>query len=251
MDVGLVCDACSALTPIGVPQCARCGEPVALDPRSKRASKPAPDVPAAEPGATTCGEVRHERAAELQVLPQLRTRQPPARRRSRASTRASGRASPTRRPSPAAARCSSAPMQAARAKLTLIRGDGQDGVSFTLAGDEHLAGRGDCPLPFPEDPFLSPVHANFLYHERPALRPRRGLDQRGLRPHPAATADRLRLALPGRRAGPDRPARPRAPRTVRPTATGRTTLRQPPRARDAAHRPAPARRRHRARRSAP
>src|SRR5262245_17547522 len=38
MDVGLVCDACSALTPIGVPQCARCGEPVALDPR--RATKP-------------------------------------------------------------------------------------------------------------------------------------------------------------------------------------------------------------------
>ena len=42
MDVGLVCDACSALTPIGVPQCARCGEPVALDPRPKRVSKQPP-----------------------------------------------------------------------------------------------------------------------------------------------------------------------------------------------------------------
>ena len=40
MDVGLVCDACSALTPIGVPQCARCGQPVALDPRPRRTSKP-------------------------------------------------------------------------------------------------------------------------------------------------------------------------------------------------------------------
>src|SRR5262249_33994724 len=39
MDVGLVCDACSALTPIGVPQCARCGQPVALDPRPRRSSK--------------------------------------------------------------------------------------------------------------------------------------------------------------------------------------------------------------------
>src|SRR5437773_7508991 len=38
MDVGLVCDACSALTPIGVPQCARCGQPVALDPRPRRSS---------------------------------------------------------------------------------------------------------------------------------------------------------------------------------------------------------------------
>lgn len=53
--------------------------------------------------------------------------------------------------------------QAARAKLTLIRGDGEDGVSFTLAGQEHQAGRGDCPISFPDDPFLSPTHANFLY----------------------------------------------------------------------------------------
>jgi len=53
--------------------------------------------------------------------------------------------------------------QSARAKLTLIRGDGDDGVSFTLAGEEHLAGRGDCPIAFPDDPFLSPIHANFVY----------------------------------------------------------------------------------------
>jgi pSer/pThr/pTyr-binding forkhead associated (FHA) protein len=54
-------------------------------------------------------------------------------------------------------------MQAARAKLTLIRGDGDDGVAFTLAGQDHLAGRGDCPISFPDDPFLSPIHANFVY----------------------------------------------------------------------------------------
>ncbi len=53
--------------------------------------------------------------------------------------------------------------QAARAKLTLIRGDGEDGVSFTLAGQDHPAGRGECPISFPDDPFLSPTHANFLY----------------------------------------------------------------------------------------
>lgn len=54
-------------------------------------------------------------------------------------------------------------MQAARAKLTLIRGDGEDGVSFTLAGKDHHAGRGECPISFPDDPFLSPTHANFIY----------------------------------------------------------------------------------------
>ena len=42
MDVGLVCDACSALTPIGVPQCARCGAAVALDPRPNKQSRPPP-----------------------------------------------------------------------------------------------------------------------------------------------------------------------------------------------------------------
>lgn len=54
-------------------------------------------------------------------------------------------------------------MQAARAKLVLIKGDGHDGVSFTLAGDEHVAGREDAALLFEEDPFLSPRHANFFY----------------------------------------------------------------------------------------
>jgi pSer/pThr/pTyr-binding forkhead associated (FHA) protein len=45
----------------------------------------------------------------------------------------------------------------------LIRGDGEDGISFSLAGTDHLAGRGDCPISFPDDPFLSPIHCNFRY----------------------------------------------------------------------------------------
>jgi pSer/pThr/pTyr-binding forkhead associated (FHA) protein len=56
-------------------------------------------------------------------------------------------------------------MQAARAKLVLIKGDGDDGVSFTLAGTDHVAGRVDAALLFEEDPFLSPTHANFFYRE--------------------------------------------------------------------------------------
>lgn len=56
-------------------------------------------------------------------------------------------------------------MQSARAKLTVIRGDGEDGVSFALAGTDHVAGRGDCAISFPEDSFLSPTHANFRYED--------------------------------------------------------------------------------------
>jgi pSer/pThr/pTyr-binding forkhead associated (FHA) protein len=56
-------------------------------------------------------------------------------------------------------------MQAARAKLVLIKGDGLDGVSYTLAGQDHVAGRTEGPLLFQDDPFLSPRHANFHYKE--------------------------------------------------------------------------------------
>jgi pSer/pThr/pTyr-binding forkhead associated (FHA) protein len=56
-------------------------------------------------------------------------------------------------------------MQAARAKLVLIKGDGLDGVSFTLAGQDHVAGRVEGPLLFQDDPFLSPKHANFYYKD--------------------------------------------------------------------------------------
>lgn len=55
--------------------------------------------------------------------------------------------------------------QASRAKLVVIRGDGMDGISFTLAGDEHLVGRVGTPIEFEDDPFISPVHANFFYKD--------------------------------------------------------------------------------------
>src|SRR5512135_946356 len=55
MDVGLVCDACSALTPIGVPQCARCGEPVALDPRRRPSGAPPLKKPGTAPPPVPAG----------------------------------------------------------------------------------------------------------------------------------------------------------------------------------------------------
>jgi len=171
MDVGLVCDACSALTPIGVPQCARCGQPVALDPRPRRTSKPsgpnggaaAAAATAAQAAGTPCSKcgttvpsnfkfcqicgTRVVIAQDFQVETRVGPRQAPAaEQKSGRSTLFFGGAA-----------------QAARAKLTLIRGDGEDGVSFTLAGTDHLAGRGECPISFPDDPYLSPIHCNFRY----------------------------------------------------------------------------------------
>jgi pSer/pThr/pTyr-binding forkhead associated (FHA) protein len=187
MDVGLVCDACSALTPIGVPQCARCGEPVALDPRRvaaqqqrpKKAGSIPPSIPgqagaatgAAAAGAgaaqagTPCAKCGTNVPPNFRFCPSCGTRVAQAPVTFDVDTRVGPRFSPdtakpaTGRPTMMFGGAASA----ARAKLTLIRGDGEDGVTFTLAGTDHLAGRGDCPISFPEDPFLSPMHANFRY----------------------------------------------------------------------------------------
>lgn len=54
--------------------------------------------------------------------------------------------------------------QPGKARLILVRGDqGVEGLSYLLQGNEHVAGRQDGPILFPEDPWLSPRHANFHY----------------------------------------------------------------------------------------
>src|SRR5260370_41910786 len=50
-----------------------------------------------------------------------------------------------------------------RAKLTVIKGEGTDGVTYQLNGTDHVAGRTEGAILFPDDPLLSPRHANFIY----------------------------------------------------------------------------------------
>jgi pSer/pThr/pTyr-binding forkhead associated (FHA) protein/RNA polymerase subunit RPABC4/transcription elongation factor Spt4 len=173
MDVGLVCDACSALTPIGVPQCKRCGAAVALDPRAKNASRPPAQqqTPAAQPDGTPCAKCNTFVPSGTKFCPNCGTRvviKTPF----DVETRVGPRAQPQTGQQGGSGKAGRSTLfmggalQSARAKLTLIRGDGEDGVSFTLAGQEHLAGRGECPISFPDDPFLSPKHANFVYSDK-------------------------------------------------------------------------------------
>jgi pSer/pThr/pTyr-binding forkhead associated (FHA) protein len=51
-----------------------------------------------------------------------------------------------------------------KARLILIRGDGMDGLSYHLKADQHLVGR-QGQVEFPDDPFVSPRHANFFYRD--------------------------------------------------------------------------------------
>jgi pSer/pThr/pTyr-binding forkhead associated (FHA) protein len=52
-----------------------------------------------------------------------------------------------------------------RAKLIVIKGEGVDGVTYQLAGTDHLAGRSEGVILFPDDPLMSPRHANFIYRD--------------------------------------------------------------------------------------
>lgn len=51
-----------------------------------------------------------------------------------------------------------------KARLILIRGEGMDGLSYHLKADQHIVGRSG-QLEFPDDPFISPKHANFFYRD--------------------------------------------------------------------------------------
>lgn len=52
-----------------------------------------------------------------------------------------------------------------KARLILIRGEGMDGLSYHLKAEQHIVGR-TGQLEFPEDPFVSPKHANFFYRDK-------------------------------------------------------------------------------------
>lgn len=160
MDVGLVCDACSALSPIGVPLCARCGEALSLDPHQRASS---PDVPVKAATGVTCSACGHSVPANFAFCPSCGAKLG-AQTNAEAPTRvAKATPAPAEPSGGRSTQFFGGVLQAARAKLTVIRGDGEDGVSFALAGTDHVAGRGECAIAFPEDVFLSPTHANFRY----------------------------------------------------------------------------------------
>jgi pSer/pThr/pTyr-binding forkhead associated (FHA) protein len=204
MDVGLVCDQCDAFNPMQSQTCALCKAPLTLGGPRRSGEKPAsrPSVATAAavpPRASTPPPSPRPRVSNPQVASVAAAPAPGAmiacptcgtalaagnKFCSNCGTPLAsvGPAAGTPSPGPALPKATPASgtpgaggerrtmffgaMQAARAKLVLIKGDGLDGISFTLAGQDHLAGRSpDCPLLFKEDPFLSPVHADFFYKD--------------------------------------------------------------------------------------
>ncbi len=52
-----------------------------------------------------------------------------------------------------------------KARLILIKGEGGDTASYTLGGREHICGRTNGIVLFPDDETVSPQHSNFFYQE--------------------------------------------------------------------------------------
>ena len=173
MDVGLVCDRCSTASAMGTPRCLRCGESLSLEAETE-----------IEPEPAMAPEFESVGGPETQVgVPSLRAPAPPDPSASVECGECGATVPPGQRfcgncgarvdlpPRPATTPSEKpgrstlffSAIQGARARLTVISGEGQDGVTFTLAGTDHFAGRVECPILFPDDPFLSPVHANFFY----------------------------------------------------------------------------------------
>jgi len=167
MTLGLVCDACDALSPINATVCQLCGASLGVGKKGGGAVDTAPKG-APEPFGSAAGPKVCAYCGEPIA---------PGHRFCGACGKPTISGSPSAAPAapaPTPARPGAKPaaktmffgaMQAPSPKLILIKGEGMDGVTYVLSSTEHIAGRLEGAILFPEDPLLSPRHANFLYKD--------------------------------------------------------------------------------------
>jgi pSer/pThr/pTyr-binding forkhead associated (FHA) protein/RNA polymerase subunit RPABC4/transcription elongation factor Spt4 len=162
MDVGLVCERCDTFNPMASSACATCGSPLSLGDGHRPPTTPPAGTPLGGNGAAASPASLGAALPGSRVCKQCQAVVQPGYKFCGVCGAKidAGKAIAPRLTAPFGQ------LQQQRAKLVLIKGDGQDGVSYTLAGEEHIAGRVEGSLLFPDDPFLSPRHANFYYKER-------------------------------------------------------------------------------------
>ena len=139
MEPGWVCDVCDAYNTLDAIACVACGAALRAEPvaPAQPETVPCPACTAPVPvGQRFCGRCGH------------RADQPTAAGPPRAQTMYFG-----------------SMQQPNQARLVLIKGEGMDGVAYQLNSSEHIAGRSEGAILFPDDPLLSPCHANFYYRE--------------------------------------------------------------------------------------
>ncbi len=147
--VGIVCGQCDALSPLGAPRCVCCGHELT--------ASHAPQYEAAASTGLTEEELMEQ--ARNYVCQECSSPVPSGHK----FCGACGATVPEEIQN-AQTKYFGAMQAPGKARLILIRGDqGIDGLSYLLQGQEHIAGRADAQILFPEDDWLSPRHANFIY----------------------------------------------------------------------------------------
>ncbi|MCB9634186.1 MAG: FHA domain-containing protein [Sandaracinus sp.] len=144
--VGIVCGECDSLSPLGAPRCVRCGTDLTASHAPQLAGR-----------AMTEEELMEQ--ARNYVCKECSSAVPSGHK----FCGACGAGVPDEIQN-WQTKFFGAMQQPGKARLILIRGDqGIDGLSYLLQGQEHIAGRRDAQILFPEDMWLSPKHANFIY----------------------------------------------------------------------------------------
>lgn len=156
MTLGLVCDACDTLSPLNATVCPVCNTSLGVINRSPTGGhrQVGSSAPAATPAATPMEGPRACPSCGAEVPPNHRFC-------GNCGSRIGGNGPGVQ----VKTQYFGSMQQPGRAKLILIKGEGMDGVSYHLSGTEHIAGRLEGGIVFPEDPLLSPRHANFFYQE--------------------------------------------------------------------------------------
>jgi pSer/pThr/pTyr-binding forkhead associated (FHA) protein/RNA polymerase subunit RPABC4/transcription elongation factor Spt4 len=173
-DIGIACGRCDTFHPMGAAFCASCGNNLSFHAHSPHVTAAAVASPAAgEHAAPAIARSSFEDAAPAQTP---LTEDPMEQNRYYVCKECSSPVPPGHKFCGACG--STVPddslerkveffgtMQApGKARLILIRGtDGADGLSYLLQGLEHVTGRTNAQIPFPNDPFVSERHANFIY----------------------------------------------------------------------------------------
>jgi pSer/pThr/pTyr-binding forkhead associated (FHA) protein/RNA polymerase subunit RPABC4/transcription elongation factor Spt4 len=183
--IGMACGACDTFAPIGASWCPGCGQSLFRPGEVAPPYAPEASGSLGDTGETPVAEIlvegdltRRPEATEPPVAANVATQQEESVEQSRFYTcrECSSPVPPghkfcgacgTTVPDDALERKVEyfGSMQApGKARLILIRGtDGADGLSYLLQGTEHVAGRTDAQIPFPNDTWISPRHANFIY----------------------------------------------------------------------------------------
>lgn len=189
--IGIACGACDTFAPIGASWCPGCGQSLFRPGETAPAYDPAPDVAAASLDVTAETPAAGLIASEGDLTRGPEATEPPMAAAANVATQQEESVEQSRfytcrecsSPVPPGHKFCGAcgttvpddalerkveyfgSMQApGKARLILIRGtDGADGLSYLLQGTEHVAGRTDAQIPFPNDAWISPRHANFIY----------------------------------------------------------------------------------------